>query len=151
MKEVKKMKCAWCGKTFDPSIAGRRKYCSEDCAKEAHLENIKAKYKKVSHVKIGDILKCRSCGKNFVYIGGRRMYCSGECEFVARSTDRKGDTKSKQPCWTCKKACGGCSWSSEFKPVKGWKAKKTKIKCEEGRYSDSYKIIYCPEYIPDDD
>lgn len=117
------MKCALCGKEFDPLIVGRKKYCSDDCAKEAQYFQTKAnkiKYK--------------------------------ECEFVARSTDRrKGHTQSKQICWTCQNACGGCSWSSELKPVKGWKAKKTKIKCEEGRYSDSYKIIYCPEYIPDDD
>ena len=83
------MKCALCGKEFDPLIVGRKKYCSDDCAKEAQYFQTKAnkiKYK--------------------------------ECEFVARSTDRrKGHTQSKQICWTCQNACGGCSWSSELKPV----------------------------------
>lgn len=62
-------------------------------------------------------------------------------------------TPSNQPCWTCKKACGGCSWSKcgengrpQFAPVDGWKAIKT-IKKHKG-YEDmeSYKILFCPEY-----
>ena len=31
-------------------------------------------------------------------------------------------------CFDCKKACGGCSWSKNFTPVKGWLANKTKIR-----------------------
>lgn len=45
---------------------------------------------------------------------------------------------------------GGCSWSSEFNPVEGWRAKPTKIKIQEGMFLKSYKILYCPEYINDD-
>lgn len=51
-----------------------------------------------------------------------------------------------QPCWTCKNACGGCSWSRAFKPVKGWTAEKTFIP-SNGDYAESYRIISCPEYI----
>lgn len=53
-----------------------------------------------------------------------------------------------QPCWTCKNCYDGCSWSREFKPVDGWKAIKTYIQ-DNDNYADSYKIIYCPEYIED--
>ena len=53
-----------------------------------------------------------------------------------------------QPCWTCKNACGGCSWSREFIPVDGWTAEETHIKSNVG-YEESYKIIKCPEYILD--
>lgn len=50
-----------------------------------------------------------------------------------------------QPCWTCKNACGGCSWSIEFKPVDGWQAVKTYIAANRG-FEESYQIIVCPEY-----
>lgn len=62
-------------------------------------------------------------------------------------------TPSNQPCWTCKKACGGCSWSKcgkngrpQFKPVKGWKAIKTKKRDNGKTVMESYKILFCPEY-----
>ena len=51
-----------------------------------------------------------------------------------------------QSCWTCKNACGGCPWSREFKPVDGWEAEKTFIG-SNGEHAESYKIIYCPEYM----
>ena len=51
-----------------------------------------------------------------------------------------------QPCWTCARACGGCCWSRDFKPVPGWIAKKTFIP-GNGDLAESYKIISCPEYI----
>ena len=50
----------------------------------------------------------------------------------------------EQLCWTCQKACGACSWSSCFQPVKGWTAKKVHRKTY-----DSYRIEKCPEYVPD--
>lgn len=50
-----------------------------------------------------------------------------------------------QPCWTCKKACGGCSWSRSFTPVKGWKAEPSFIP-SNGEFSETYKIIECPLY-----
>ena len=33
--------------------------------------------------------------------------------------------EKEQICWTCKNACGGCSWSRNLTPVEGWKAEKT--------------------------
>lgn len=61
--------------------------------------------------------------------------------------------KPKQTlCWTCQNAVLGCSWSKHFEPVKGWKAKPTKIKLattKKSPYTDSYIVIKCPEYIPD--
>lgn len=50
-----------------------------------------------------------------------------------------------QPCWTCQKACGGCSWSRDFEPVKGWVADKNYLR-SNGEFADTYKIIKCPEY-----
>lgn len=144
------MKCEWCGKGFDPLIVNRKKYCSEECAESAKRKQMRG-YRTRAATK-GEVLKCRRCGKNFIFNGERILFCSGECEYIARQNDKRiGRRHSNQPCWTCQNACGGCSWSSELKPVEGWKAKPTKIKCEEGRYSGSYHIIYCPEYIPDDD
>lgn len=52
---------------------------------------------------------------------------------------------SKQPCFSCKKACGGCSWSRAFKPVQGWKAIPTKIN-QGWNTVESFHIIFCPEY-----
>lgn len=55
-----------------------------------------------------------------------------------------------QPCWSCKKACGGCNWSAFFKPVDGWVAEPTTIKNSLGdgkKDMGSYRIISCPEYM----
>lgn len=56
------------------------------------------------------------------------------------------NTDNFQPCWTCKNACGGCSWSREFKPVNGWTAEKSVIPGNR-ELSETYKIISCPEYV----
>lgn len=69
--------------------------------------------------------------------------------------------QSETLCWTCKNACGGCSWSGRdsethelrFEPVKGWKVKKTKILMYSHNkhrkiknYATSYIVKDCPEY-----
>lgn len=45
-------------------------------------------------------------------------------------------------CFLCSKACGGCSWSGDFVPVKDWVA--------EPVYKDgalyTYHILACKEY-----
>jgi len=41
-------------------------------------------------------------------------------------------------CWDCGNACGGCSWSQELKPVKGWNAKKS---------GDSFTVKQCPKFV----
>ena len=56
-----------------------------------------------------------------------------------------------QPCWYCSKACGRCSWSKDFTPIKGWVAEKVivdKVIYEGKTYIvESYKILKCPELI----
>ena len=54
----------------------------------------------------------------------------------------KGDY---QPCWTCKNACGRCSWSHDGTPVKGWTAEPVHI-AENGEFADTYAIVRCPLY-----
>lgn len=47
-------------------------------------------------------------------------------------------------CWSCTKACGGCSWSKDLIPVEGWDA-------DPNVHSDGeiygYVIRFCPEYV----
>lgn len=56
-----------------------------------------------------------------------------------------------QPCWFCTKACGGCSWSKNFTPIKNWVAEKVMV--DRYIYEDketiieSYKILHCPEFV----
>lgn len=55
-------------------------------------------------------------------------------------------------CWSCKNACGKCSWSKKFKKVKGWVAEKTIIKGDPNGLEPeikSYLVISCPKYKPD--
>lgn len=61
-----------------------------------------------------------------------------------KKTDKERYTNN-QPCWTCKNACGGCSWSREFKPVDNWIAKPCTL-ISNGEYADTYKILYCPQW-----
>ena len=66
---------------------------------------------------------------------------------------RPRNVESKQPCWTCKKACGGCSWTEvgpdgkvKFDPIPGWSAEKS-VRSRDGKtLMESYQINYCPEY-----
>lgn len=51
-----------------------------------------------------------------------------------------------QPCWHCKKACCGCSWSQSLTPVEGWEAKPIIIKDSDDRSYPSYEIKSCPLY-----
>lgn len=54
---------------------------------------------------------------------------------------RLKDNDRTNLCFDCGKACGKCSWSRDFTPVKGWVAKQTR---------DSYEIMSCPEFDLDD-
>ena len=59
---------------------------------------------------------------------------------------------SQQLCWDCKNACGRCSWSQSFTPVRGWVAEATTINTQvtgrnQKHYNitmDSYDIKECP-------
>lgn len=65
-------------------------------------------------------------------------------------------TKHNQLCWDCEKACGGCSWSKDFIPVKGWDAVPTKVRngttSKKGEHIvsviDSFEVRECPEFEP---
>lgn len=61
---------------------------------------------------------------------------------------------SPQLCWTCQRACGGCSWADRLEPVPGWTAIPVRMQHVEGvmqvpRYVDTYSITDCPEYEED--
>lgn len=47
-------------------------------------------------------------------------------------------------CWECKNY--SCPWIKEGKPVKGWKAEKTKIHNLE-KDTDSFSVKSCPEFL----
>lgn len=48
-------------------------------------------------------------------------------------------------CWRCQNATGHCDWSKNFKPVKGWTAKETRIYDKV----QSFIVISCPEFEED--
>ena len=52
-------------------------------------------------------------------------------------------------CWDCKNAVKGCSWSKDFIPVDGWKAKKTYLRPGEkrGKPIESYIVEKCPQFV----
>ena len=56
-----------------------------------------------------------------------------------------------QLCWTCRKACGGCSWADMFEPVSGWTATPVIMRYKDKNMRDleTYSITACPEYIED--
>lgn len=51
-------------------------------------------------------------------------------------------------CWDCHKATGGCRWSEDHKPVKGWTAKPIQRDIYGGTYK-SYVVLECPEFERD--
>ena len=56
-------------------------------------------------------------------------------------------------CWRCANACGKCSWSANFQPVKGWRARKTIIKADKyeqwHKEISSYIVYDCPLFEDD--
>ena len=58
-------------------------------------------------------------------------------------------------CWGCQKAVGRCAWTEldsskkvRFEPVPGWVA--VKSPGIPGRKSESYLVLSCPEFDPDE-
>lgn len=86
---------------------------------------------------------CGCCGKIFPSKSNLKKYCSQKCRREAVKKRREEDS---QPCYLCEKACGGCSWSKHFIPVKGWDATPTIIRDSKGDIH-SYKIRKCPHFI----
>jgi hypothetical protein len=87
--------------------------------------------------------RCENCGEIFITKSERKKYCSKECR---REATKKLREANEQPCWRCERACGGCTWSKNGKPVDGWEATPTIIRDYIGDFP-SYKITYCPEFI----
>jgi predicted nucleic acid-binding Zn ribbon protein len=144
---VNTKKCDYCGKEFIPPTPKKR-YCCEECKKKGNRK-YNTEYAQITRAINKPKRYCKVCGK--VLPKRAKSYCSVVCRDKARyerykKKPKDNFTPSEQPCWTCKNACGGCSWSRSFEPVKGWKAKPSKIYYLEGDYTDSYKITYCPEY-----
>ena len=105
-------------------------------------------------------LICKHCGKEFTTTEKAKKFCSVECRYIFSQLNRckkagyeykKKKRWREQPCWECKNACGGCSWSSSFTPVDGWVAEPTTIiyKSKNGveHRTDTYKIYECPEFV----
>lgn len=86
---------------------------------------------------------CKICGKNFYSKSAKRDYCGKICRGIGQGKN----SQKTQLCETCKRACGGCSWSDKFEPVEGWDAVPTIINEGDGRIIHSFKIKNCPLYI----
>lgn len=87
---------------------------------------------------------CEWCGKP--YLGTlRSKYCCPICGYYARYSKRVKIRKDNI-CWSCQNACGDCSWSRSFTPIKDWTAEPTKLVDSAGRVTDSFYITQCPEY-----
>ena len=48
-------------------------------------------------------------------------------------------------CWDCKKATGGCLWSSRLLPVHNWKVERTR----NSKGEISCRVLECPEFERD--
>ena len=54
-------------------------------------------------------------------------------------------------CWICLNAYANkCNWINSGEPVRGWSAKKVKLKIQWDRQIDTYSVSKCPNYICDD-
>lgn len=130
-------KCLYCGK---PLTGKQTKFCSRSC---------NDKYFYAHKTKKRPAKRCKNCDKPTP--DSRVSFCSVECrrKFYSHDPKPKRNVKPKlqhtgeQPCWTCAKAYGGCSWSRSFVPVEGWEAKPSKT------HADGYRIVRCPEYESD--
>lgn len=85
--DLKEKTCAYCGKTFKPTVP-LNKFCSRECAIKSHKKP-KAVYN----------IKCAVCGKKITAHKKSTLYCSYECRLKARykriSLARKKRRESK--------------------------------------------------------
>ena len=102
-------------------------------------------------------LKCKYCGKEFTTTKIAQKFCSEKCRYTLSQLKRcekagyeyKNNKRwNEQPCWDCKNACGGCSWSKNFTPVNGWVVEKVPFKSGllDNSNDYTYKIFECPEF-----
>lgn len=155
--------CEICGKKFQSNYS-RQVYCSSECKRKGNNLRQRERYCLKVGNPLTDVHKektCLICGKP-IKGKGRFRYCSKVCAYKGKllcteNFQKKKPKKNKNQslCWDCQNACGGCSWSRSFTPVEGWEARPTKIKLipnKEGlEYTDSYHVISCPEFIPDEE
>lgn len=53
-------------------------------------------------------------------------------------------------CWTCRNAYAGkCCWIDRCEPVKGWTAKRSRLKISDGKQVNTWHVTGCPNYIRD--
>lgn len=143
--------CEVCGEPFESNYP-RAKYCSEKCNKIGNARKSSEWYwtHKLRNASANKKI-CPVCGA-VVTKKGQAKYCSAKCAYKAelerQKAKRKTTTKRKKDtlCWTCQNYSGGCSWSRSFTPVEGWEARPTK-----NEQTDSYHVISCPEFIPDEE
>lgn len=113
---------------------------------------------------------CKRCGMekpitsyNKKDVNKWRTTCK-QCEAIARKMRRISEKRLTNQnnaesrgtlCWRCKKAVGRCAWTEldsskkvRFEPVPGWVA--VKSLGIPGRKSESYLVLSCPEFDPDE-
>lgn len=97
------------------------------------------------------ICKNPQCKETFFTNIKNKQYCSKECriDYQEFKTNYRLDPGTGQMCWRCANACGGCSWSRDYKPVKGWKAIRVAVKHRGELEFYSYRIIFCPQFKKD--
>ena len=80
-RESVKVTCPTCGKKF-VSKKGK-KYCSDDCRKEAERKRNRERYQKLKgKLSEGKIVKCGCCGKEFNTKNDGSKYCSKDCRLI---------------------------------------------------------------------
>lgn len=93
------------------------------------------------------LCRCKCGGTRIIY--AKNLKYARDCG--CRKARRMGDPPAvNQPCWSCEKYAGRCSWSKKNpEPVKGWDAVPT-VKYQ-GRHDEmkSFAIFHCPEYVSD--
>lgn len=104
--------CEICGK---PLTGRQHAYCSIKCRyMNAHWmqSTDTERYIKVINGKPEFVTKCRTCGKEFVFVpGGRTRYCSDECAAVAiQNSNRKARLRRKQRKHLCQSYSIGLRW-----------------------------------------
>lgn len=64
---------------------------------------------------------------------------------------RSKATKSQTICWDCANACGRCSWSQKFRPVKGWLAEEAALRTYKNGWvvQATYTVKWCPMFRRD--
>ena len=74
--------CIVCGKEFDTTTAGRRKYCSFECYYSRHQELNKRNYSLKQRETEGNInATCPVCGKSFTKRMYTQKFCSDKCRY----------------------------------------------------------------------